>query len=547
MSILETAADRPTGGFSLARASEAVFVILMAVCAAGAFVAMDAGGLWTDELYTVYFADETMPDLGTALARTMEDVHPPLYYLLAWAVANALGADVADVIRPMSAVLCILALAALHVALPRSVSRNARLFACALAATSFAFHLYAQEGRSYALMFMVVLAQAGMALRLLDALRDPDASMPLGLLAAFAALGMIAGLTHYYAVPLTGGLVGGLILLSRRWGGAALVGLAGLAVLAVIAAYVALHSERMLVDKQATWFSASFDFIWMMTVRGMRNVMGGWLNALTMLTLGGVLLIALRRAAVETARGEGEAPRWSQAALLAFACAFTVLSSIAITLLYAPSYSERVWVMFVPLVWMLGGLAWQTVGERLPEGEETPLKAAVVVLMALSAGSVALRPAPDKETWLDSGLFVAGHAACSGASIPVVIRDDVIISGDTASVFYGEQLPRSFDVRLRPIHLSSFDASFAGGDVADTAARRIDGTDPCPVLVWTADQGRPDIERLEARLRTELSGTGRTVTIRKFFHAPADPTGLFVPHLGSGLAYVLVAEDTPGR
>ena len=543
MSATQTMADRPVG-LSFSRASDAVFALLIVVCAAGAFVALDAGGLWKDELFTAYFADTALTDPRAVLARTMEDVHPPLYYLLAWAVASALGADVADVIRPLSAVLCCLALAALYHALPRGTDRHARLFACALAATSFAYFQYAQEGRSYALMFVIVIAQCGVALRLLEDVRSNAGRPAPGPTLAFAALGIVAGLTHYYAVPLTGGLVGGLILVSRRWTERLVLAAVGLAILGAVVAYIAVHSDRMLVDKQATWFSADPGFLWSMTVRGVRNMVGGTLNAVAILLLLGVLGLALRRRRPDGPRRG--TPRWSRFALLGFAAAFTVASSIAITILYAPSYSERVWVMLTPLAWITAGLAWQIVTERLPDGEETPLKAAVVVAMALCAGSVALRPAPDKETWLASSLYVAEQRACVGKTIPVVIRED-IIGGDTARVFYGRQLPAGFDVDLRAVLASRVNADLAEGQLMNLTAQRLAGTDACPVIAWTAGAGRDALEALAARLAALSDGMGRTAVIRRFSHPPVDPTGFLVPHLGSGLAYVLVAEDAPIR
>src|SRR5262245_17152829 len=107
--------------------------------------------LWWDEGYSVFFATR---DVGTLLARTALDIHPPLYYLLlqAWSQAAGTG-DVA--LRLLSVVIGVaivpLAYAVAHTLLNRRVA----LVTAFLVAISPLLIYYSQELRMYGLVTLL--------------------------------------------------------------------------------------------------------------------------------------------------------------------------------------------------------------------------------------------------------------------------------------------------------------------------------------------------------------------------------------------------------
>jgi uncharacterized membrane protein len=100
------------------------------------------------------------------LLRAAEDVHPPIYYVLLYFVAQLPG-DFVIVARGLSAVLAVISLGMLYIALPKNLSMTARLAACAFGATSITWSWYSQEVRAYALCFVIVTALINIGLRFL--------------------------------------------------------------------------------------------------------------------------------------------------------------------------------------------------------------------------------------------------------------------------------------------------------------------------------------------------------------------------------------------
>jgi uncharacterized membrane protein len=157
------------------RIAEYCYLTIIIVSCAGAFVGLSASSMWFDELFTAYFADPVISSVGELVGRAAEDVHPPGYYLLVWAVNRTIGGDFAVVTRGLSAVLSIIAVAVLYHAFPRPIGRFGRLFACAFATTSMLWYPYSQEARSYALGFVPATILLLLAFRILASFREGGA------------------------------------------------------------------------------------------------------------------------------------------------------------------------------------------------------------------------------------------------------------------------------------------------------------------------------------------------------------------------------------
>ncbi len=160
----------------------AVLVVLVAVGVALRVYGLNAHPLSYDESFTYLVATRPWADLFRAVGG---DVHPPLSYILYWAVAHTLGHS-NGLLRLPALLLGVAAIFQVN-ALARRLhfSDGARLAAVAVFACSPFEVAYSQDARMYALLQCLVLAAWLCAL---------DRDYPLMALAMAAALW-----THYYA------------------------------------------------------------------------------------------------------------------------------------------------------------------------------------------------------------------------------------------------------------------------------------------------------------------------------------------------------------
>ena len=168
------------------------------------FLFLGSRSLWFDEALTVLVATRPLPLLHSFLMRF--EVSPPLYSALMhfWL---QLFADPRIGLRVFSALCGVGALVAFRGLADRLLPERARLHALLLAAVSSFWLHFAQDGRVYALLTLIVVFQARLTLELTE--RPTRRSW--GAYAGVAVLGLYA---HYYF---------GLILaahaawLLRRW------------------------------------------------------------------------------------------------------------------------------------------------------------------------------------------------------------------------------------------------------------------------------------------------------------------------------------------
>ena len=160
-------------------------LLLAVVSLAARFTLLRARPLWHDEIFSVWAARLTTPDLVEALRA---DSGPPLFYLLERPFARGASAPSWDALVRVIPFLAGLALFAAARTLPRGRSRA---WWIALAACFTLGNLYAGEARAYALLSLLCLGLFLLGLR---------GDETRGRLAALAAVAAAALWTHYLAV-----------------------------------------------------------------------------------------------------------------------------------------------------------------------------------------------------------------------------------------------------------------------------------------------------------------------------------------------------------
>jgi mannosyltransferase len=152
---------------------------------------LDLQSFWYDEAYTPVHVLHA--GLGATLRSMVHSENsPPLWYLIAWADYRVLGNG--EVALRLPSALAGVATVPVAWAIGRELAgRRAAIVAAALVAANPLFVWYSQEARVYGLF---VLTGALALLCFLRAQRDPTP----GRMAAFAATGVLALTTHYFAI-----------------------------------------------------------------------------------------------------------------------------------------------------------------------------------------------------------------------------------------------------------------------------------------------------------------------------------------------------------
>ena len=178
------------------RIAVASFGIACTIGLVGAFVGLDVSSFGMDELNTAWVFEAGI-GFREFLARFLTDLHPPVYYVLAFLHVRLFGDDEVA-LRGLSAALGVAALLLFCTATRFYFSLAARLFAAAMATGSFFWFYQTQNARSYTLSLLIGVGILAISLSVLARRSRKDSRLPLRL-AGLAVLMLVS--TSLMIVP----------------------------------------------------------------------------------------------------------------------------------------------------------------------------------------------------------------------------------------------------------------------------------------------------------------------------------------------------------
>jgi hypothetical protein len=171
------------------------FGVACAIGLVGAFVGLRHSSFWLDELFTAWIVEHSIT-FDEFVARFVTDVHPPVYYVLAFLHSFVFGDDEIG-LRSFSAACGVAAVLLFVVATKPYFSLAGRLFGGAMATGSFFWFYHAQNARGYSLSFLIGAGILVISLSILAKRKQPGARTG-GALAGLAALMVLGSFVHFY-------------------------------------------------------------------------------------------------------------------------------------------------------------------------------------------------------------------------------------------------------------------------------------------------------------------------------------------------------------
>lgn len=519
-------AARPGAAARVRGASQWMVAAVALTSGLCAFVGLSASGWWTDELFTLFLIDHHGGP-AEVLRRALTDTQPPDYYLLLYGWSRLFGLGEAA-LRSLSAILAVAALGVFWWTTRGTLSLAGRTWAVAVAATSPLWFVQSQNIRNYSLCLVLAAVMLGLALRLRRRVRA-GCAWPWASWAALTGAGALDAGAHFYGLLGFGALLLALIVSLPSWRLRAALAVSGLLVLSGEAAYVHVLVGHTRENLQHLWFrkdagslaSVLYD-VWKLEVGG----------AARAAVLGLVLIwaIAWATSAVRhrgrprpDPRSLAEVDRAWLVGVCAFVLAAMYLSGVVVSVLFAPSLSDRNVLTAAPAAWILLAALYEAALRRLdpPAAAAAGLACGVLLVVhavAIDRGRVLSR----NEPWRDSARYVAALATCRGAPIDVVQPDR--FGPDTPfyrliaqRYLFGRYLGARWP-SVRP-HLPEAFLS-AGRDPQLARRLAVRSRDPasCPVLAWAVH----DVDTAQAvaleRAIAHLPGVASPqVRLREFF------------------------------
>lgn len=473
------------------------------VCAAFAFVGLDASSYSIDELFAVFVIDHG-GGLGETLRRALSDTHPPLYYFVLDEWARLFGTAETP-LRLLSAICATAALVVVLLGLRGSFSLPARAFAVALGAGSKLFFEEAQEVRNYGVGLLLAAILLVVVVKVWERLGRGE-RVETAWFVALAVVGLAGAMTHFYLLLEAGALHLGLLLAARDGRARLAIVASGLAILAPVSGYVVVLLSASKQDIHNMWFSnAPLDLA--------DQMLGGMTQAWT---AGGLVAIVLLVVALITRRPwRNAAPRGPDAGLLGL-CLLTigvvVIAGLMVSFAIAPSFGRKNLILLGPVFWMLGAWLWDAMRAQTPRGAEIGLTVAVVALTCSNATTVRTRLLPRNEAWRESAAYLATVQGCEAAPMPVVLPfvfgPSTPFFRDLARTYFFGRYDR-WPARLVVHTPAEFTRNGAPPALSALLQARMAGG--CPVLAWGVHDLDPEIA---AGLRGDIAATARVAPDR---------------------------------
>lgn len=459
-----------------------IFALLAALAFIFAFVGLSVGGFWTDELFTMYVVDHE-GGFREVLRRALTDTHPPAYYLALHAWTRVFGTS-EPAARSFSAICCIGALATFALRTGRALTPTARAFAAAAAGASVFWFFQSQNARDYGLALLAVSAMVVLALEARVSSGVGRAPSPLVHLGLFAA-GLLASLTHFYGLLAAGAVYAALVLtiprLRERLGFVA----GGLVVLGVDLVYIRGLVAHTRQDFHQLWFSNDPGFLLNQLAHVCTSTAGPGVS----IGAAALAVLAWRR---RSGRAAGVSPeaRWLTG-LGALGLFGMVLGGLAVSVLFAPSFSDANVLVGSPFLWILLARLYDIGAPRPGAAGSVLVPAGLAVLIAVQlALMLPSRFLPRTEQWRASAQAVAALPACAGQEVPAVMP--ARFAAPTPFFlelfrrsFYGRYLPGGSD-RIQVYPEAAFTGQARGAGLQALLARRTHDPAACPLLAWAA-------------------------------------------------------------
>lgn len=465
-----------------------VFAAVALVSCGCAFVGLSASSWWTDELFTLFLIDHH-GGAAEVVRRALTDTQPPAYYVLLYGWSQLFGLSEAA-LRSLSASLAVGSIGVFWWTSRTTFSIPARWWATAVATTSPLWFVQSQNIRNYSLCLLLMAVMLAMALQLRRRVRS-GCAWPWGSLATLIAAGALDAATHFYGLLGFGALLLALIVSLPSWRLRAALAASGLVVALGEAAYVHLLVGHTHEDFQHLWFrkdagafaSVSYD-VWKLGVGGAARV--AVLGLAAVWAVSAATRRGPRRAASQPAGGD-------DAVWLVRVCAFMLaalyLGGVAVSLLFAPSLSDRNVLTAAPAAWVLLAGLYDVAVKRLEARTMAAVGLACAALLvfhsvAIGRGRVLSR----NEPWRETARYVASLPACRGAVLDGVQPDKFgpdtpfyrLIAG---RYFFGRYLGDRWN-DVRPHSAAAFTDAALDPDLARRLAMRSQDPASCPVLAW---------------------------------------------------------------
>jgi hypothetical protein len=460
-----------------------VFGLIALIACVGAFVGLSASGLWIDELFTVHLIHHH-DGLGEVFRRALTDTHPPLYYFFLYGWTRLAGLS-EWALRVPSAVFAVLSVGVFAVGTRRVLSPAAIAFACAVATLSAFWFNQSQNARSYALCLALAAGLLSLAIALHRRVRLRS-SFPVAHWLALSLLGLVASLTHAYLLLALGMVLAFLLFSVSSWRLRAALVATGLVVLAFNIAYyrIMVHSSQQ--DLQNLWFSNDAGFFSSQIRQAATDLMASQVA----LVVGLLLVFGIQRRIVGEPffAFDDTDTRWTTA-LAGFVLIGVAVCGIAISMLVAPSFSDRNLLTCSPFAWLLIARLYDAVGPR----GYTRSSTIVAVLGMILIGSYLLllrgRELPRTENWRESAQYVEQLPGCTNQPLPVILpyrfgHATTFFRTLAERDFFGYYLPQT--AQTQAYLPAEFAARHPAEGLPQLLASRADHADTggCTLLAW---------------------------------------------------------------
>jgi hypothetical protein len=452
-------------------------LITLAGCAF-AFVGLARSSYWTDELFTLFLVNHHQ-GLGEVLRRALTDTHPPAYYVLLYGWTQLFGLSETPA-RMFSALCAVAAVVVFYFGVGQAFRRPARMFAAAVAATSFFWFFQAQNVRNYALSLLLSAALLAAARVVHRRWWEGRPATP-ALIALFV-VGVLGAATHFYVFVEVGLVYLALLATIRRAAIRRTLVAMGLAIGAGEFGYIHVLLGSTRQNLHDMWFQNDPLFLLNQLAVAYKDTIGYVGIGVVAILLANAIARARSHAIPQTP----EERDWA-AGLCGFTHLGMIVVGLAVSLILAPSFSSMNVATAAPAMWAL--LAWlYDLGAPDPR-TRAGRALAIVLVLAVASHLTELRGRflPRNEEWRASARFVQAEPSCAGQPIPVVLP----FRFGGATPFFRDLAQRDLFGRYDPDpgRLRAYlPAEIAGprpdpGLIALYASRAAD-PGACPVLAW---------------------------------------------------------------